>query len=73
MSPVTRRTLIGSGAAAGAAAIVPGTATARRPKPRRADVIVVGAGLSGLQAASDVAAAGKSVLVVSARSVACQK
>ena len=67
MSPVTRRTLIGTGAAAGAAAVVPGTATARRPKPRRADVIVVGAGLSGLQAASDVAAAGKSVLVVEAR------
>jgi len=67
MSPVTRRTLIGAGAAAGAAAITPGAAGARRPKPRRADVIVVGAGLAGLQAATDVAAAGKSVIVLEAR------
>jgi monoamine oxidase len=67
---LTRRTLIGTGAAAGAAAALPAaTASAKKKRraPRKADVIVVGAGLSGLQAASDVAAAGKSVIVVEAR------
>jgi monoamine oxidase len=66
---LTRRTLIGTGAAAGAAATLPSaTAAAKAGRPRRADVIVVGAGLSGLQAATDVAAKGKSVIVVEARS-----
>ena len=65
---VTRRTLIGTGAAAGAAAALPTAATAaRRARPRHADVVVVGAGLSGLQAATDVAAKGRSVIVVEAR------
>jgi monoamine oxidase len=66
---VTRRTLIGTGAAAGAAATLPGTATAaaRSRKPRCADVIVVGAGLAGLQAATDIAAKGRSVIVLEAR------
>lgn len=63
---VTRRALIGTGAAAGAAAALPAQSTAVRRR-RRADVIVVGAGLAGLQAATDVAAAGKSVIVVEAR------
>jgi monoamine oxidase len=68
MNPkVTRRALIGTGAAAGAAAALPGGAAARTRRPRRADVIVVGAGLSGLQAAADVAAKGRSVIVVEAR------
>jgi len=65
---VTRRTLIGTGAAAGAAAALPAAAEAgRKAKPRHADVVVVGAGLSGLMAATDVAAKGKSVIVVEAR------
>jgi len=65
---VTRRTLIGAGAAAGATGALPRTAAAKKaPGPRRADVVVVGAGLSGLQAATDVAAKGKSVIVVEAR------
>src|SRR3954471_12042723 len=56
----TRRTLIGTGATAGAAAVLPQAAgAARKARPRRADVIVVGAGLSGLQAATDVAAKGR--------------
>lgn len=63
---ITRRTLIGTGAAAGAAAALPGSATAARRR-RRADVIVVGAGLAGLQAATDIAAAGRSAIVVEAR------
>jgi monoamine oxidase len=66
-TPVTRRTLIGTGAAAGAASLLPRAATAKTRRPRRADVIVVGAGLSGLQAASDVAAQGRSVVVLEAR------
>jgi monoamine oxidase len=68
-SRITRRRLIGTGAAAGAAAALPaGTAAAKqRATPRKADVIVVGAGLSGLQAASAVAARGRSVIVLEAR------
>jgi monoamine oxidase len=56
------------GGAAGAA--IAGTAQAkkpRKPNPRRADVIVIGAGLAGLAAARDVVKAGRSVLVLEAR------
>ncbi|HEX8206598.1 MAG TPA: flavin monoamine oxidase family protein [Solirubrobacteraceae bacterium] len=75
MTRVTRRTFVGSAAAAAAGAAVPADATAarrrrrrtRRPRAKRADVVVVGAGLAGLQAALDVAAAGRSVYVVEAR------
>jgi monoamine oxidase len=73
---LTRRGLLGAGAAAGAAALLhddaAGAATSRkragaRRRTRKADVIVVGAGLSGLQAALDVVAAGRSVIVLEAR------
>jgi monoamine oxidase len=66
---LTRRHLLGAGAAAGAAATLPARAgaAARKPRASRADVIVVGAGLAGLRAAREVAAAGKSVLVLEAR------
>jgi monoamine oxidase len=68
MNPkVTRRTLIGAGAAAGATGVLPRAATAKAGRRRHADVVVVGAGLSGLQAATDVAAKGRSVVVVEAR------
>ena len=40
-------------------------ASARTPsRPRRVDAVVVGAGLAGLSAASDLAAAGHSVAVL---------
>src|SRR5437763_3733744 len=70
----TRRRLIQSGAAtaaAGALAATPAEAARRRrrkpTRSRKADVVVVGAGLAGLTAARTLAAAGKSVYVLEAR------
>src|SRR3954466_3446781 len=67
----TRRKLIQAGtgaAAAGAVAAAPSTALAKHTRPRRkADVIVVGAGLAGLTAARHIRAGGKSVLVMAAQ------
>jgi monoamine oxidase len=67
---LTRRGLIG-GAAASAALAATADAKKRvehkKPRPRRADVIVIGAGLAGLAAARDVVKAGRSVLVLEAR------
>src|SRR3954449_12091236 len=67
--PLTRRRLLQTGAAAGALAALDGPtaafAAARRTK--RADVVVVGAGFSGLAAARRLAAKGRSVIVLEAR------
>ena len=67
IAAVTRRSLLRAAAAAGAAAGLPGTASAAKAKPRKADVVIVGAGLAGLSAARALVAKGKSVLVLEAR------
>ena len=69
---LSRRELVGGGAAAAAALAVPDGAQAaakrkRGRRLRRADVVVVGAGLAGLVCARDVQRAGKRVIVLEAR------
>ncbi len=71
---LSRRSVLGGLTAGGLAALAPGglgraasASTLQSSLPGAVDVVVVGAGLSGLVAARQVAATGRSVLVVEAR------
>jgi monoamine oxidase len=69
---ISRRALIGGAAAAAGAAALPEAASgaaapAKAKGTLSADVVVVGAGLSGLTAAREIVAAGRSTIVLEAR------
>jgi monoamine oxidase len=64
---LTRRRFLAGAAATTTTVWLGGQASAAPRRTRRADVAVVGAGLAGLAAARDLAAAGRSVIVLEAR------
>ena len=66
MTKLTRRGVLGAGAAGAAAGLAPSASAAQRKRTRKVDVVVVGAGLAGLTAARNVRRGGKSVLVLEA-------
>ncbi|HEV3053562.1 MAG TPA: FAD-dependent oxidoreductase [Solirubrobacteraceae bacterium] len=69
MSGVSRREVLGGAAAAAAGTVLQpaAAAAAQTGAGRRVDVVVVGAGLAGLTAATELAGAGHSVVALEAR------
>jgi monoamine oxidase len=66
MSGLSRRQALAGAAAGATAAVLPDPAAAK-PRRRGADVAVVGAGLAGLTAATELVRSGRSVVVLEAR------
>ncbi|MEJ7876038.1 MAG: flavin monoamine oxidase family protein [Solirubrobacterales bacterium] len=64
---LTRRGLIGAGAASGAGIVAARLPDAAEAAPRKVDAIVIGAGLAGLAAADALRKEGKSFVVLEAR------
>ncbi len=70
MTAITRREAVIGAAGAATGAVLSGSAASARTAqgtPKRVDVVVVGAGLAGLSAASDLVKGGHSVVVLEAR------
>ena len=64
---LTRRGLIGAGAASGAGIVAARLPEAAEAAPRKVDAIVIGAGLAGLAAADALRSEGRSFVVLEAR------
>jgi monoamine oxidase len=67
VSGISRRGLLGAAAAGSAIAMAPAPALAKTPRTHDVDVVVIGAGLAGLNAAHRLVHAEKSVVVLEAR------